>query len=47
MLNIFPGNIGECDDLNNRLQAVRNRVVELERNISNLHINCEKYQAVI
>lgn len=36
---------GECDDLNNRLQAVRNRVVELERNISNLHINCEKYQA--
>ena len=37
---------GENEDMNNRLQAVRQRVVELERNISNLHMTCEKYQQV-
>ena len=39
-------NLGECEELNNRLQAVRNRVVELERGMSNLHMNCDKYQMV-
>ncbi len=41
--NVFSD---ESGDANNRLQAVRQRVVELERNISNLQMTCDKYQQV-
>eukprot|EP00794_Sanderia_malayensis_P015678 gene15678-17259_t len=34
----------ESEDGSNRLHAVRQRIVELERNIANLQMTCDKYQ---
>ena len=43
-LNIFF--VGENTELTSRLQTVRQKAVELEKNLANVTASCDKYQEV-
>ena len=38
--------LGENTELTSRLQTVRQKAVELEKNLANVTANCDKYQEV-